>query len=322
MRSKWPLLLLLSACAERPIADGDRVLVDLIPVGETQSTHPLAKITAAQYRVAMARMRLERDGSLDADPLPLDLKQLVLQRLIDQRLLAMEAEARHVSASTTAVEREILAMKRGFPKGDFQRLLLNNYQTEADLRTVVQTRLTAMTLLEQQILTDVEVPEGEITARWDQMPPEAKIRPRRVHAAQIVVRTVEEARQLEQALKRGEDFGTLAKKYSIAPEAKRGGDLGWFSQGELPAVFDEMCLGLKIDTISVVTPSEYGFHLCKVLAVEPERPLALDEVRGQLRQELQAERLRQAEANFIDSLRKKVVITRQEPLIAQLQGDR
>src|SRR5205085_2109812 len=151
---------------------------------------------------------------------------------------------------------------------------------------------------------------------WDELPDAEKTHPARVHAAQIVLRTEEEGRVVAASLKaKGAVFADIARKASAAPEAVRGGDLGWFEAGVMPTVFDDVCFALKPGEVSELTASEYGFHIFKVLEAEPERPLTYEEARPKLVERLREERSRDAEAKYLDDLRGKVKIVKNEELI-------
>ena len=59
-------------------------------------------------------------------------------------------------------------------------------------------------------------------------------------------------------------FSGLAKEYSLGPEGIQGGDLGYFEAGQMPEEFDDV-FKLKINKISDIIRTPYGFHLFKVV---------------------------------------------------------
>lgn len=325
---RYLLLLLLLPLLGSSCRDGagrrpeDIALVELIPKGADEATNPLGLISVADYREALARMRLERDDTIYAEPLPKELEDVVLERLIERRMVALEAERLGVAASTTAVAREIASMKRDLPKAQFQRHLLQTYQTEADLAAAIEERLVMAELFATQAHAKVKVTDEELKEAWQKTPDDARRRPARVHAAQIVLGNEEGARKvLKQLRKRPPaDFSELARRESIAPEASRGGDLGWFEMGTMPAVFDEVCFTLDVGEISNVTPSELGFHIFKVLEREDARALTFEEAKPELLDTLRTKRLRAAEKAYLKELASRYRVHRHEDRLKQETG--
>jgi parvulin-like peptidyl-prolyl isomerase len=310
----------LAACHEVRLRHSERAVVELISAPETENAVPRTMtITEADYRRELARVRVEREGGLTAAPLSLELKQAILNRMIDRRLLSMEAEKLNVHASTVAVANEVNAMRKSLPPKDFEKRLIDTYQTERELAATIDEILTAGKLLEQQAFSSLKVSEDDVRKRWDSRPEVEKMHPARVHAAQIVLRTEEEGQAVVQQLKKGADFAEMARKKSAAPEAVRGGDLGWFEAGVMPLVFDEVCFSMKPGEISELTASEYGFHIFKLLEAESERPLAYEEARPELLRQLREEAAREAETKYMEELRQKVQIVKNHPLIASIE---
>ena len=276
------------------------------------------RIELADYRKAVARMRLIRDGSLYAKPLPEELKTYVLDRMIDDALLYREAERLGVRASTLTVSREMAVLRSSIPASRFQRILVDTYQTEKLLEAAIESHLTALAALEKLTLEGVVVTDAEIESAWEALPPNKRVRPERVRASQILVSTEAEAMKIWRTLRRRGNFAALAKKHSVSPEAVTGGDLGWFARGELPTVFDEMCFPLKKGYFSHVTASEYGYHICRVLDREPERALSLDEVRSDLKHDIQTDKVRRARLDVMERLRDSVTIVKNKRAIARV----
>ena len=284
----------------------------------TDGSSPI-RIELSEFRTAVARLRLRRDDAIDAKPLPENLKEYVIERLIDEALLFREADRIGVRASTLTVSREMALLRSSMPPTRFQRMLVDTYQTEKDIELLITKHLTAIAALERLTMGNIDVTEAEIQGAWEALPPSKRVRPERIRAAQILVKTEAQAIKIWRSLRFRGKFDKLAKKHSISPEAADGGDLGWFSRGQLPTVFDDMCFPLKKGYFSHVTASEYGYHLCKVLDREKQRALTLDEVRADLKHEIQTDKVRQARKQLMDRLRASVEIVKNKRAIARVK---
>ncbi|MCK6548305.1 peptidylprolyl isomerase [Myxococcota bacterium] len=314
--------LAIGGCRGEPARISERVVVELVAAQgeklEATSDDPYV-ITETDYRSELARVRLAREGTVDAAPLSAELKEALLARMIDDRLLAAEALKKGVSASTTAVGRELAAMQRALPDKSFERYLVESYQTREDLERAIRTRLVAAQLLKAEAFAAITVSDAEIQKVWDSTPAADKVRPRRVHAAQIVLHTEEEGREVLSLLKKGRDFSELARARSAGPEASSGGDLGWFEAGTMPTIFDEVCFALKPGELSELVPSEYGYHVFKVLEVADQVALTFEDAKPRIEQELREERIRAAEATYKESLRAKVRVVRNDEVLASVE---
>ncbi len=100
---------------------------------------------------------------------------------------------------------------------------------------------------------------------------------------------------LEKA-KKTKDFGSLAKQYSEAETASRGGDLGWIQKGMLGEQLESILFSTKVGHLSGVLAAGDGFHIFKVEEVKEEKQKPFEEVKDQILQTLKKEKAK-AEAS-------------------------
>jgi len=92
----------------------------------------------------------------------------------------------------------------------------------------------------------------------------------------------EKATEVLEEARKGNDFATLAKKYSEGPTKSSGGDLGYFTAGTMVKPFEDTAFKMKKGEISDLVRTRFGYHIIKVEDVKEARTKALDEVRDQI----------------------------------------
>jgi len=97
-----------------------------------------------------------------------------------------------------------------------------------------------------------------------------------------VKKAKEKIEKILKELKSGAKFEDLAKKYSDDPSAKNGGDLGYFTKGEMIKDFEEAAFKLKVNEMSNIVKTKYGYHIIKVYDHKPEKKLTLAEAKQKI----------------------------------------
>lgn len=83
----------------------------------------------------------------------------------------------------------------------------------------------------------------------------------KVHAKHILVDNREHARQIKQEIEEGAEFEEMAKKKSEGPSGEKGGDLGWFSRGDMVKPFERKAFDLDEGEVSDPVETKFGWHL-------------------------------------------------------------
>lgn len=84
-------------------------------------------------------------------------------------------------------------------------------------------------------------------------------------ALHILVKTEKQAIEIKAQLEKGADFSTLAKRHSICPSKKKGGDLGEFRRGQMVKAFDDVVFKKPILKVHGPIKTKFGYHLIKTL---------------------------------------------------------
>jgi peptidyl-prolyl cis-trans isomerase C len=134
-----------------------------------------------------------------------------------------------------------------------------------------------------------------------QMPPEEE-----VHARHILVPTEAEAKEIEDELKKGADFATLAKEKSKDPGAADGGDLGYFTKDQMVPEFSAVAFKLDKGQISDPVHTQFGWHIIKVEDKRTKPTPTFDQVKPQIENFV----AHKAQAEMVENLRKSATIER------------
>jgi peptidyl-prolyl cis-trans isomerase C len=106
----------------------------------------------------------------------------------------------------------------------------------------------------------------------------------------------------------GADVAELAKKHSADGSAQQGGDLNYFSHGQMVPPFDQAAFALKTGQISDIVTTQFGYHIIKVTDHKAASTVAFDQVSVRIKDFL-AEQQKQKKADaFIQSLKQKAKI--------------
>jgi parvulin-like peptidyl-prolyl isomerase len=86
-----------------------------------------------------------------------------------------------------------------------------------------------------------------------------------VHARHILVKTKAQAEAILRQLKAGASFAQLARRDSLDPgSASAGGDLGWFTAGQMVAPFSQAAFSTPVGGYAIAH-SQFGWHVIQVL---------------------------------------------------------
>jgi len=243
-------------------------------------------------------------------------RRRILEQLVDRTLLLQEARARSIVVGQDQAERAFLRIRSEYPGTHFDDLLAQERLSQAGLKSRLREQLTIERLFDREVFPGVQVVDAEIERHFAEHAATYQ-EPERVRVQQVVVATRDEALQIRERLRRNpQTFGEVAKKSSIAPEGKAGGDLGYIGRGSgFPEVFD-VCFTMPLNVISEVTPSPYGFHVFRVVDRKGAQRRTLEQARGEIEEKLLREKRARAQEEYLEALRKRAKIQVDEKALA------
>jgi len=143
------------------------------------------------------------------------------------------------------------------------------------------------------------------------------IEPAKAQVSQILVRSEKEANELLKQLKEGKDFAGLARTKSISPDARNGGDIGYFGRGEMLPEFEEVAFNLKKGETSKVVKSPFGYHILKVTDKKEKRQKTFPEAKEEIEVILRQKQQREALEKWFKGLKDKAKIKINKEFLAQ-----
>jgi len=205
------------------------------------------------------------------------LEKQLLERLITQRALMQYAKETGVRVDDVQVERTIqrVAQENKMTPDEFRRAVEREGMTYAKYREEIRGEILLQRLRDREVDSKINVSDAEVdnflATTAAQSGGESEYR-----LAHILVFVPEQSspeqieakrRRADDALKQvtsGADFSQVAAGFSDAPDALKGGDLGWRSPARLPTVFAEPVRNMKPGEVSGILRSPAGFHIVKV----------------------------------------------------------
>jgi peptidyl-prolyl cis-trans isomerase C len=212
---------------------------------------PVAKvngedITQGELRFAEAEIGSELAG------VPAESRRRVLvEYLIEARLMAQAAEKAQLGTSPDFEARMKYYRMRALRDAYFENKVRDGVG-EATAKTLYEDRVKAI-------------------------PAQPEIR-----ARHILVKTEDEAKKIAKEIAGGADFAEAAKKYSQDSGGEGGGDLGYFTRGQMVKSFEEAAFSLEKGKVSAPVQSDFGWHLIKLEDKRDRLPPSFDEVKDQI----------------------------------------
>lgn len=251
--------------------------------GRASDVKVLATVNGDPITLAEFLERFQRSGIKPEKEAELDLKEEFLNRLIERRMLLKEAQRRRFKVGLPEINQRIEVMKKEQGrdvKGQLGDMGIDFEKWKSDLWEDMMIEK----LVSREVGAAVRVSAAEIRKYYQENPQEFERR-EQVHVRQIVVDTEAEAQKVLAELHNGADFAALAKARSTAPEAAEGGDLGFFSMGDMPGEFN-VVFGMPKGGVSGVVKSLYGYHVFKLESKRKAGKLSLDEASKEISERL------------------------------------
>jgi len=117
------------------------------------------------------------------------------------------------------------------------------------------------------------------------------------------------ADDIEQKLRKGVPFENLSAQYSLAPNAKKGGEIGYVGRGDLPKMFEDEIFALKPGTVSGVIRTDSSFHIFRVDERRSPGVIDMQTASPVIRERLKEEEVRTRMAELVGKAKKEISVT-------------
>ena len=266
------------------------------------------KIKISQGRQAVSDAKLEK------------IKNDILENLINRELLYQQSQKKGVVIEEKIVEDYLSSLKQKFPnQEEYEKALKDFSISENGLKLKVKMGYAIQNFIDKQIADKVAVSEKESKTFYD-VHPEFFKQPERVKASHILIKldpNAEESKKasakekienIQKKLKEGKDFAALAREFSEGPSKDNGGDLGFFTRGQMVPPFEDAAFSLKTGEVSDLVVTRFGYHLIKVTEKAAAQTIKFEDAKEKIVQHLKQEGTKKELQLYIENLRKTASI--------------
>ncbi len=241
----------------------------------------------------------------------------VMERLVHDKLLLSEARRRKIEVDDREVEAKIDEVRARFPgEKEFEQALAEENVVLKDLERKFRERLMTDRLVELELRKDILVTPNEILLYYKENKEKFK-EPKKIKLSAILIRAGENrseeragalSGEILERIKKGGDFGSLAKQYSEGPYSSYGGDMGWVEEGELMGRINDLVFSLDEKQVSTILKTNLGFHIFKVEEKKPAREMKFHEAKKQIEHILYNDKTQKKIKNWVDRLKEDAYI--------------
>ena len=248
---------------------------------------------------------------------PARLRDAVLRRLIEQRVILQEARRQGIQVGEDDIDQRLVEIRRRFESEEaFQRSLAESRLPMERLKEQLRDQLMVQRLIDTKVRATITVSPLEVAKALDAHPELARPGDR-VRASHILVRasgrqSAEQARalitSLHQQAAQGADFADLARRHSEDPQASAGGVLGWVAPGELLPELDRALFELQEGQVSPPIETSLGFHLVKLEERRAADRLSVADANHAVHQQLYQQKFQDAFSRWLAGLLERAYI--------------
>jgi len=235
------------------------------------------------------------------------LRDQVLQLLISFEWIQGEAEEQGIKVTDAEVKKQFETQKKAsFPKeADYQKFLKDSGQSQEDIMLRVKLDVLSNKIREKVTKGKDKVTDAEIKKYYDENK-QRFAQPERRDLLVVLTKTKGKADQAMKALKGGQKFASVAKKFSIDQASKaQGGKLAAVSKGQQERALDDAVFDAKKNELTGPVKTQFGYYVFEVTKVTAASQQTLDQAKTTIRQLLASQKQQKALDTFVKNFQKK-----------------
>ncbi len=290
---------------------------------EEKEETTLAKIGNSIITLQQFKDSFSNAGRRYASKYPLDrtaalkLKATYLNQMIEEKLILMEAKRLSINVGKEEIDAAVAGVRKNYGDSEsFRKVFVDGHINMEKWREKIRRKLLVEKVIFSLLSAKVTVSPEELVEFYNNNIEEFHSE-EVVKARQIFLMDETEARKARERVRSGEDFATVAMEVSQSPDAKDGGDLGFFGRGMMPAEFDDAVFTMELGALSEVVRSTYGYHIFLVEERKEARDVSFEESKEKIAEEIRKRKEELLYVRWMDKLREK---TKVDINYALLQG--
>jgi len=289
-------LLLIFSCGVRPKDEEAVITIGERAISKREVLHEIE--------------RIKYDMGLSAGEIKEGIKS-ILNRIVEKNLILEYGRRNGITISEEELQAAVNEVRHDYPGDLLNEVLLTRYIDINEWKKNMHDELLIKKITDTALADIKGVTLDEVKAYYESHLEEFR-EPRRLEIRQIVTKSREEMNNVLALLNKGEDMAELAKRFSIAPDSKNGGLLGWFASGELEETIEKSVFSLKQGEISKIIESPYGFHVFKVVSVREEGIRPFPESIKEIESKITVENRELMYTKWLDGLRMQFPVSIKE----------
>jgi peptidyl-prolyl cis-trans isomerase SurA len=249
------------------------------------------------------------------------LRQDLLNRMIERTLTDQEVRRLDLTVSDQEVSAAIERLKQTqfLTQDDLEKALAGDGLTYEEYREKIRQEILRPRLINVAVKSKVIVTDEDVRAYYEKHREEYAGK-KSFHLCNILIRKTGSGemtgpegqpaliREIKDRLDRGEDFRTLARQYSQAPNAAEGGELGTFEPGAFSRQILEAVTPLEQGQYTDILDTDQGYQIFLVADLIQTEPKSFEEIKDTITDKLYAEIVEAKLRSWITSLREKAHI--------------